>query len=103
MDVTPTPAFALPKSTGYTITYEESLREVPWQTDNRYIRKGYRRRLKDAKSVLFSLVGCTYLAAICCTRELTDVGTFHVDWHNETGEIRSNDVIIARADPFSDQ
>jgi hypothetical protein len=39
----------------------------------------------------------------CGTRELTDVGTFHVDWHNETGEIRSDDVIIARADPFSDQ
>lgn len=49
------------KSSGNTITYEESLREVPWQTDNRYIRKGYRRRLQDVKSVLFSLIGCESL------------------------------------------
>lgn len=62
-DVTPAPVTAPPKSTGYTITYEESLREVPWQTDNRFIRKGYRRRLRDAKSVLFSLVGCEYMFA----------------------------------------
>ncbi|KAI5454357.1 hypothetical protein NCC49_004412 [Naganishia albida] len=58
-----------PKSTGYTITYEESLREVPWQTDNKFIRKGYRRRLRDAKSVLFSLIGY---------------------WHNETVNIHSH-------------
>lgn len=48
------------KSKGYTITYEESLREVPWQTDNRFIRSGYRRRLRDVKSVLFSLIGCEF-------------------------------------------
>ncbi|GHJ90342.1 hypothetical protein NliqN6_6744 [Naganishia liquefaciens] len=59
----------LVKSRGYTITYEESLREVPWQTDNRFIRSGYRRRLRDIKSVLFSLVGY---------------------WHNETVNIHSH-------------
>ncbi|KAJ9124700.1 hypothetical protein QFC24_003067 [Naganishia onofrii] len=57
------------KSSGNTITYEESFREVPWQTDNRYIRKGYRRRLQDVKSVLFSLIGY---------------------WHNETVNIHSH-------------
>ncbi|KAJ9099228.1 hypothetical protein QFC21_004108 [Naganishia friedmannii] len=59
-DIPPVPLQG--KSSGHTITYEESLKEVPWQTDNRYIRKGYRRRLRDVKSVLFSLIGCIDLA-----------------------------------------
>lgn len=43
-----------------TLTYEQSLVQVPWQTDNKYIRTGYRRRLFKFGDVAWSLVGCEY-------------------------------------------
>ena len=41
-----------------TLTYEESLLQVPWQTDNIYIRGGYRRKLVSLEEVGQSLVAC---------------------------------------------
>ena len=45
------------------LTYEESLKEVPWQTDNAHIRKGYRRHLGTVGLCLWSSIGCTSLFA----------------------------------------
>lgn len=41
-----------------TLTYEESLVQVPWQTDNKYIRRGYRKRLQSYGAVGWSLIAC---------------------------------------------
>jgi hypothetical protein len=41
-----------------TITYEESLHQVPWQTDNDYITKGYRRQLPSIRACLMSSITC---------------------------------------------
>lgn len=38
--------------------YEESLRDVPWQTDNEYILSGYRRQIQSVKGCLWSAIGC---------------------------------------------
>lgn len=42
-------------------TYEESLRDVPWQTDNEWIVTGYRRQIPSIRGCLWSAVGCEYL------------------------------------------
>jgi hypothetical protein len=40
------------------LSYEESLRLVPWQTDNEYVLSGYRRQLGSVKACLWSAVSC---------------------------------------------
>lgn len=54
-----------------TISYEESLMLLPWQTDNDYIRHGYRRATPSIRKCLWSAV--SYL-------------------HNETVNIHSHSV-----------
>lgn len=41
-----------------TITYEESLNHVPWQTDNDHILTGYRRQLHTIKACVGSAFMC---------------------------------------------
>lgn len=41
-----------------TISYEESLTLLPWQTDNDYIRHGYRRATPSIRKCLWSAVSC---------------------------------------------
>lgn len=41
-----------------TITYAESLRDVPWQTDNDHILTGYRRQLYTYKACIKSAFTC---------------------------------------------
>lgn len=50
-----------------TLTYEESLIQVPWQTDNKYIRTGYRRRLDSLPEMGRSLVACK--STVCMFRK----------------------------------
>ncbi|KAK8861715.1 hypothetical protein IAR55_002538 [Kwoniella newhampshirensis] len=40
-----------------TMSYEESLKVMPWQTDNEYIRTGYRRAIPSIKGCLWSSIG----------------------------------------------
>lgn len=40
------------------LTYEESLRLLPWQTDNEYVRSGYRRQLGSVRQCLWSTIAC---------------------------------------------
>lgn len=40
------------------LSYSESLRQVPWQTDNDHILSGYRRQLPSIKSCLHSAFAC---------------------------------------------
>jgi hypothetical protein len=47
-----------PKSHFPLLTYEQSLKEVPWQTDNVHIQKGYRRHLGTVGLCLWSSIGC---------------------------------------------
>jgi adiponectin receptor len=60
-----------------TLTYEQSLIDVPWQTDNRYIRTGYRRRMKNVGSALNSTFACKTLLQLGCLRLLIErqIGT----------------------------
>ena len=44
------------------LTYDQSLRDVPWQTDNVHIQTGYRRHLSTVGLCLWSSIGCTSLA-----------------------------------------
>ncbi|WOO80443.1 ADIPOR-like receptor [Vanrija pseudolonga] len=39
------------------LTYAESLRLVPWQTDNEWITRGYRPQLRSIRSCLWSAIG----------------------------------------------
>lgn len=41
------------------LTYDESLKEVPWQTDNAYIQTGYRRHMSTVGLCLWSSIACT--------------------------------------------
>lgn len=40
------------------LSYEESLRLLPWQTDNEYVTSGYRRQLGSIRGCLWSAVAC---------------------------------------------
>lgn len=42
------------------LSYEDSLRLLPWQTDNEYVRSGYRSQLGSVKACLWSTVACAY-------------------------------------------
>lgn len=44
------------------LTHDESLKLVPWQTDNDYILTGYRRQLHSVKACLWSSVSCEGLS-----------------------------------------
>ncbi|ORY29742.1 hemolysin-III related-domain-containing protein [Naematelia encephala] len=47
----------LPKSPEtHLLTYEESLRLLPWQTDNAFVLTGYRRQLRSIRACLWSAV-----------------------------------------------
>jgi adiponectin receptor len=50
------------------LTYEESLRLLPWQTDNEYVLSGYRTQLESIKACLWSSVACESALAIKRTR-----------------------------------
>jgi hypothetical protein len=41
------------------LSYEESLRLLPWQTDNEYVLSGYRSQLNSMKACLWSAVSRT--------------------------------------------
>jgi len=41
------------------LSYQESLRLLPWQTDNEYVLSGYRQQLGSVKACLWSAVSCT--------------------------------------------
>lgn len=47
-----------PQSESLTISYDESLAQIPWQTDNDYIRTGYRRHLPSIKACVGSAFTC---------------------------------------------
>ncbi|WVQ78671.1 hypothetical protein IAT38_000758 [Cryptococcus sp. DSM 104549] len=72
-DTTPLlpPGDAGKPSQSLTISYDESLRDLPWQSDNDYIRHGYRRAIPSIKGCLWSAV--SYL-------------------HNETVNIHSHSI-----------
>jgi len=40
------------------LSYADSLKEVPWQTDNDHILSGYRRQLPTIKSCVHSAFAC---------------------------------------------
>lgn len=40
-----------------TLTYTQSLIETPWQTDNKYVRTGYRRRMNGSRMAVNSVFG----------------------------------------------
>jgi adiponectin receptor len=40
------------------LTHAESLRLLPWQTDNDYILNGYRSQLNSVKACTWSAVSC---------------------------------------------
>lgn len=42
----------------HLLSYEESLRLLPWQTDNEYVRSGYRRQLGSIQPCIWSSVAC---------------------------------------------
>ena len=44
-----------------TIGYYDSLRAVPWQTDNDYILTGYRRQIPSLSGCVKSAFTCMYL------------------------------------------
>lgn len=43
------------------LSYDESLRLLPWQTDNEYVLSGYRRQMGSIRACLWSAVSCESL------------------------------------------
>jgi len=43
-----------------TTSYDESLRLMPWQTDNEYILTGFRMQLPSIKVCIWSAIGCEF-------------------------------------------
>lgn len=82
-----TQANGLPKPTESTplrrrlLTYDESIRLVPWQTDNNYILSGYRPQLHNLRSCIYSAIGCE-----------SPTGRLITDIHNETVNIHSHSI-----------
>jgi hypothetical protein len=60
------------------IDYHESLRTVPWQTDNEYILSGYRRQLHSIRACLWSAIACERVSA----RANADHRDAHADDHD---------------------
>jgi adiponectin receptor len=65
---------------GKLLSYEESLRLLPWQTDNEYVRSGYRNQLGSVKACLWSTIACESNESLMKSADEADV-------HNETGTI----------------
>jgi hypothetical protein len=40
------------------LNYAESLKAIPWQTDNNWIVNGYRPQLLNVRACLWSAIGC---------------------------------------------
>ena len=51
-----------PREDSLLISYEESLKLVPWQTDNDHIRVGYRPQLYTFNACMHSAFACEFLA-----------------------------------------
>lgn len=49
------------------LTFAESVAQVPWQTDNEYVTRGYRPQLYNVRACLWSAIGCK---CVCWTHEL---------------------------------
>jgi hypothetical protein len=62
------------------LSYEDSLRLLPWQTDNEYVRSGYRNQLGSVKACLWSTIACKSITSLIKSADDADV-------HNETGTI----------------
>lgn len=56
-DSSPPPSFFSKGNTDQTLTYDESLIQVPWQTDNVFIRSGYRKYCKTFGEAAYSVFG----------------------------------------------
>jgi len=66
-----------------TISHDESLRTVPWQTDNDSVMTGYRRQLYSVKACLWSSVSCELKIHVSGKTAHPDFA----DLHNETGQL----------------
>lgn len=55
-------------SSSYVTSYEESRRDVPWQTDNEYLTHGWRRQV-GWKGVGWSLIGCALVLNVVAVIE----------------------------------
>lgn len=56
------------------LTYDESLRLVPWQTDNDRVLSGYRRELGSIPKCLWSAVACELSLLITFVTGFTLIG-----------------------------
>jgi hypothetical protein len=46
------------------LSFEESLRLLPWQSDNEYVTSGYRNQLGSIKTCIWSAVSCKSIVRI---------------------------------------
>jgi hypothetical protein len=44
--------------------------QVPWQTDNKYIRRGYRKRMYRLGDVIWSLIGCMSILSLSILNDI---------------------------------
>ena len=68
-----------------TLTYRQSQRLVPWQTDNEYVLTGYRKQAYSVRACVWSAVSC----GSDSYRHHTPLMYVYLDLHNETGQIEA--------------